>query len=75
MPRGEGAGSHLGNDGKKLIRRLASSFGACNDDARRYGQCIKQHLETLQKGACEKEFMALTQCFRKAMGNARARGQ
>ena len=75
MPRGEGAAGHLGKDGKVLTRRLTSSFGACNEDAKRYGQCIKLHLETVQKGACEKEFAALTQCFHKAMSSARARGQ
>ena len=65
----------LGHDGKKLIRRLASSFASCTEDARRYGQCIKSHLEGVQKGACEKEFQALALCFRKEIAKARARGQ
>ena len=63
----------MGSDGKRLIRRLAASFGACTEDARRYGECLKLHWEGVQKGACEKEFLALSECFRKA--NARARGQ
>ena len=77
MPAG-GETGHLGKDGKKLVRRLASSFAACRDDAAAYGQCIKLHLESVQKGACEKEFLALSECFRKAIGSAReifARGQ
>ena len=72
MPPTEGV---LGHDGKKLIRRLASSFGQCSGEARAYGQCVKAHLDTVQKGACEKEFRALTLCFRKEVGKARARGQ
>ena len=40
---------HFGPDGKKLIRRLAASFGECADDARKYGACIKLHYESVQK--------------------------
>ena len=64
-----------GPDGKKLIRRLAASFAECSEDARRYGVCVKQHLESVQKGACEAEFIKLQQCFRGALAKARARGQ
>ena len=64
-----------GADGKKLIRRLAASFAECSEDARKYGVCIKLHLESVQKGACEAEFLALQKCFRGALSKARARGQ
>ena len=66
--------SDLGKDGKKLIRRLASSFAECSGAARAYGQCVKLHLDSVQKGQCEKEFRALSECFRKEIGKARARG-
>ena len=65
----------LGPDGKKLIRRLAASFVECKEHASLYGTCVKQHLESVQKGACEAEFLALTKCFRTALTKARARGQ
>jgi hypothetical protein len=65
----------LGRDGKKLIRRLASSFAGCSDDARAYGACVKAHLEGVSHRACEKEFQALALCFRKQLASARARGQ
>ena len=64
----------LGKDGKKLIRRLASSFGACASDARQYGSCVALHMESVQKDACAKEFEALMVCFRKEVAKARARG-
>ena len=66
---------HFGPDGKKLIRRLAASFGECADDARKYGACIKLHYESVQKGACEAEFLALQRCFRASLTKAKARGQ
>ena len=65
----------LGADGKKLIRRLAASFGSCSEEAKRYGACVKLHLESVQQGACEAEFVALQTCFRTALSKARARGQ
>ena len=65
----------LGHDGKKLIRRLAASFGHCSESARRYGQCVKLHLDDVQKGACEKEFQALAECFRSEVRKARAQGR
>lgn len=64
----------LGPDGKKLIRRLASSFAACRDDAAKYGACVKLHLDGVQKGACEAEFRALATCFKASIAKARARG-
>ena len=66
--------NHTGADGKKLIRRLATSFAQCSDASRQYGLCIKLHLDGVQKGACEKEFQALTECFRKEIAKSRARG-
>ncbi len=62
---------HLGRDGKRLVKRLASSFSECTDQARRYGACIKQHYEAVERGACEKEFLALSRCFRAALTKAR----
>ena len=43
--------SPWGADGKKLIRRLAASTAECAEDARRYGACVKLHLESVQQGA------------------------
>jgi hypothetical protein len=51
-----------------------TSFAACSDASRQYGQCISQHFDGVQKGACEKEFHALNECFRKEISKARARG-
>ena len=65
----------LGPDGKKLIRRLAASFAECSAEAKQYGACVKLHLESVQKGACEAEFARLQTCFRGALTKARARGQ
>ena len=66
--------NHTGPDGKKFIRRLATSFAACSDASRQYGQCVAVHFESVQKGACEKEFRALADCLRKEASKARARG-
>lgn len=65
----------LGEDGKKLIRRLASSFAECSNEAKTYGACLKLHYEAVQKSACEAEFQALQACFRKQISKARTRGQ
>ena len=65
----------LGADGKKLIRRLASSFAECSTQAKAYGVCVSLHLESVQKGACKKEFQALQTCFRKSIAHARTRGR
>ena len=64
----------LGSDGKKLIRRLASSFAECSADAKAYGACVQLHLESVQKDACAAEFRRLQTCFRTATTKARARG-
>jgi hypothetical protein len=66
--------SDLGPDGKKFIRRLASSFAECSEHAAKYGACVKAHFDSVQKGACETEFQALQQCFRAQAAKARARG-
>ena len=65
----------LGTDGKKLIRRLASSFAECSADAKAYGTCVSLHFDSVQKGACEAEFRKLQTCFRKASAKARAAGK
>ena len=61
-------------DGKKLIRRLASSFAECTEQSAAYGACIKRHYEAVEQGACEKEFQALRRCFDGAIRKARAKG-
>ena len=69
------SGPLLGDDGKKLIRRLAASFAECANESKNYGACLKVHYEAVQHAACEKEFQALQQCFRKQISKARARGK
>jgi len=32
-----------------------------------YGACIQRNIDSLEKGACEKEFSALRKCFAKAV--------
>ena len=66
--------SDLGADGKKLIKRLATSYGECREQAKAYGACIKLSLAAVEKGACEKEFAALSACFGTAITKARSRG-
>ena len=65
----------LGSDGKKLVKRLASSFAECTADAKSYVACVSQHLEGVQKGACEAEFRKLQACFQRAAGKARTAGK
>lgn len=67
--------SDLGPDGKRLIKRLAASFAECRKEAKAYGACIALHVEGVERNACEKEFTALSSCFRAASSKARARGQ
>ena len=57
----------LGADGKKLIRRLASSFAECSGAAKAYGACVAKHFDSVSKGDCQAEFVALQQCFRTSM--------
>ena len=66
--------SPLGADGKKLIKRLASSFAQCSREAKAYGACVQKHFDGVQKDACEAEFLKLQACFRKQISTARARG-
>ena len=52
---------------KRFVRRMAAAFAECSIPAKQYGQCIKTHLDGVQKGACEKEFASLNRCFRAAL--------
>lgn len=63
--------SRVGADGKRLIKRLAASYGECREEARRYGACIKHSLDGVERGACDKEFVALSRCFVAAASRAR----
>lgn len=74
MPPNRDPTAIVGADGKKLIRRLASSFAACKEDAAKYGACVKLHFDSVQHNACEAEFKALQKCFTKQIGKARASG-
>ena len=65
----------FGSDGKKLIRRLVTSFAECRADAAAYGACVQQHFDSVAHGACETEFRKLSSCFKAATAKARARGQ
>ena len=57
---------------KRFVRRMAASFGGCTEEAKRYGACIKLHMEGVAAGACEAEFMALSKCFRAGLAKAKA---
>ena len=65
----------FGKDGKKLIKRLAGAFGACKEESKRYGQCVSSHFDRVEKGACEKEFLALQACFTKNIATLRSQGR
>ena len=67
--------SDLGPDGKRLIRRLAASFGECRKEAKAYGACLAVYVEGVERNACQQEFAALSGCFRAALAKARTRGQ
>ena len=64
----------VGPDGKKLIRRLAAGFAECKDEAKAYGKCVSVHFDSVEKGACTKEFVALQACFTKNLSKLRAKG-
>ena len=50
--------------GEKLIRRLGASFVESNGHDSLSGTCVKLHLESVQEGACEVAFLALSsKCF------------
>lgn len=57
--------------GKKFVQRLAHGFGECKQQSAAYGACLKLHYEGVQRGACEKDFQALQQCFTTSLAKAR----
>jgi len=48
-----------------LRRNLPLKIRLCSDKALVYGNCVSQW-DNLRKGDCEKEFLALKQCIKKA---------
>ena len=55
---------------KRFVRRMVKSFAECNKEAKAYGACLQLHFEAVEKGACEKEFLALSKCFRGSLAKA-----
>eukprot|EP00965_Chrysotila_dentata_P014853 491360-Pleurochrysis_carterae.AAC.4 len=56
---------------KKYVRRMVSAFAGCSRQAKEYGSCIGKHMDAIEKNACEKEFLALSSCFRAGLANAK----
>ena len=46
-------------------KSVLASMTTCSLEVATYGACIKQGLPDIQRGMCEKQFMALKKCFRK----------
>ena len=55
---------------KRFVKRMARSFADCTKEAKAYGSCLSLHFEAVEKGACEKEFLALSKCFRGSLAKA-----
>lgn len=54
--------------GTRIGRVFKTMTGTCPAELALYSKCVLQHTETLEKGACSKEFEALRKCFGKARG-------
>ena len=67
-----GACSPAEEPSKRYMRRLISSFAACTAEAKEYGACVGRHMEGVSRGACEKEFAALSRCFRAGLKRAKS---
>ena len=59
--------------GSKIGRVFRTMTGTCPLELSLYSKCVLSHTETLEKGACSKEFEALKKCFRKAKGGKASR--
>jgi len=51
----------------KMGTAFSSVLKDCPGDVLVYGACVQRNLRAMEKGACEKEFSALRQCFTKAV--------
>ena len=45
-------------------KSVLQSLTKCSSEVGLYGACIKQGLPDIQRGMCEKQFLALKKCFR-----------
>jgi len=48
-------------------KSVLASLTTCSPEVATYGACIKQGLPDIQRGMCEKQFLALKKCFRKEL--------
>ena len=60
---------------KRFIRRLASSFAGCTNEAKEYGACVGRFMEGIDRHACAKEFAALSRCFTAGLKHAKSQGR
>jgi len=49
------------------------TLAECRPEVAAYGACIERRLATLERGACAREFGALSTCSAAALARARAR--
>jgi len=57
---GSGGGSGATD---RFTKAFVAGLAECRAQGSAYGQCVKAHLPDIEKGACEKEFVALERCF------------
>ena len=50
---------------------MVQSFGECRAEVKQYGACMRLSMEAVEHKACEKEFLALSKCFRGALKQAK----
>ena len=57
-------------DKKRFVKRMVQSFTECSAEAKQYGTCVALPMEGIEHKACEKEFLAMSECFRGALKKA-----
>ncbi|KAI8050818.1 hypothetical protein BDF22DRAFT_745009 [Syncephalis plumigaleata] len=57
--------------GEKVIKNIAKiehSMAQCSVQAAKYGQCIVNTYQNIQRDACKAEFQLFKECMRRSLG-------
>lgn len=47
----------------RVVTQMRRKAAACTNEGAKYAACVVSHAETIQKGSCSAEFLALSRCL------------
>jgi hypothetical protein len=54
-------------DPKRILEGIRRGLVSCSNEAKLYGTCVASKLPEVEKGQCEKEFVALKACMQQSL--------